>query len=183
VLDSTDGAEVQRIEIGEEYISSVAFGPDSKHVVISTYGPHAKVAVWNVRTGERLVEMSGLDSAMSVEKVVASNDGKRLAGILGGKGYGTKAEVIVWDAATGKSLFTLPGHSGQFANVAFSRNGRRIATADTGNELMTLKDLNHNTAQSLAFNADGTKLFAVAPVGRGPVKKIEIRTWDATPRE
>jgi WD40 repeat protein len=152
--------------------------------------------------------MSGLDSAMSGEKVVASNDGKRLAGILGGKGYGTKAEVIVWDAATGKSLFTLPGHSGQFANVAFSRNGRRIATAivggpgfgnvppetrpgneiklwdaDTGNELMTLKDLNHNTAQSLAFNADGTKLFAVAPVGRGPVKKIEIRTWDATPRE
>ncbi len=46
---------------------------------------------------------------------------------------------------------------------------------------MTLKD--HNGASHFSFGADGTRLYAV---GRGSLgladEKIEIRTWDATPR-
>ena len=204
LLDSTNGAEIRRIELGEGAVNSLAFGPDGTRLVTATGGRIQKLTVWDLGTGARLVDLEDLRQK-TIAALVYNDDGTRLAGIAHGRGFGEKTEVIVWDAASGKTLFKLPGHSGSFVNIAFSPDGRRIATASgsgpgsgppgtrlrnevklwdasTGNELMTFKDLDRNSVSYLSFSAGGTRLYAVGRVGGGPVPKIEIRSWDATPR-
>ena len=208
LLNSSDGAEIRRIAVGAGAIQSLAFSPDGTRLALATSGSWTRptITIWDVRTGERLVDVEGKWQA--TESLVFSDDGTRLASIVRGFGFEERNDVFVWDAATGKTLLTFPGHSSRFLNIAFSPNGRRIATATssgprygsgapgtrqeneiklwdaaTGDELMTLKDLDRNRAGHLSFSADGTRLYAV---GRGSLgladEKIEIRTWDATPR-
>ena len=207
LLNSSDGAEIRRIAVGEGAIQSLAFSPDGTRLALATSGftTRPTITIWDVRTGERLVELEGKWQA--TESLVFSDDGTRLASIVRGFGFEERNDVFVWDAATGKTLLTFPGHSSRFLNIAFSPNGRRIATATstgprygsgapetrpgnevklwdaaTGDELMTLKDLD-NSASHLSFSADGTRLYAVGRIGLfGRDEKIEIRTWDATPR-
>jgi WD40 repeat protein len=37
--------------------------------------------------------------------------------------------VHIWDAATGNTIFTYRGHSKEVSSVAWSPNGKRIASA------------------------------------------------------
>ena len=72
----------------------------------------------------------------------------------------------VWDAQTGQELLTLKGHSGRVKSVAFSPDGKRLASASwdetvkvwdaqTGQELLSLKERWRN---SVAFSPDGKRL-------------------------
>ncbi len=74
----------------------------------------------------------------------------------------------LWDAATGKELATLTGHSNAVSSVAFSADGRRIASgsgdhtvklwdAATGREIATLTG-HSNAVSSVAFSADGRRI-------------------------
>ena len=58
----------------------------------------------------------------------------------------------VWDAATGHEILTLKGHTGMVSSVAFSPDGKRLASAvtdrtvkvwdaESGKETLTLKGI------------------------------------------
>jgi WD40 repeat protein len=96
----------------------------------------------------------------------------------------------VWNVQTGAELFTLKGHTGLVFSVAFSPDGKRLATgagigdggqggelkvwdARTGQELLTLDGIS-GLSNGVAFNPDGRRL-----VGRGRDRTVKI--WDATP--
>ena len=205
LLTSSDGTEIRRISLPDGFLNDIAFSPDGTRLVTST-GGGTRLTFWDARTGKQLLEAEGLKPQTIVKSLVYSNDGTRLAGIVGEPALGGKQDVVVWDAASGKKLFTLKGHAGYFVNVAFSPDGKRLATvtdrvtekgllpvdgagnelklwdAATGNELMTLKDLGRNTARYLAFDLDGTRLYAVGTITPSRTT-IEIRIWDATPRQ
>jgi WD40 repeat protein len=87
----------------------------------------------------------------------------------------------VWDVASGREVFSLKGHTSQVYSVAFSRDGRRLASgsqdgtiklwdAATGQEVLTLKG---GPVGSLAFSPDGRRLAAI---GNGLVK-----VWETSP--
>ncbi|MBM3839996.1 MAG: hypothetical protein FJ398_18930 [Verrucomicrobia bacterium] len=80
---------------------------------------------------------------------------------------------------------TLKGHSAEVWSVAFSADGRRLASASwdqtvkvwdiaTGQETLTLKG-HAAPIVSVAFSADGTRLASAILDGT-------VKVWDARPR-
>src|SRR5207237_1322341 len=99
----------------------------------------------------------------------------------------------VHDVATGELVCSLNGLSGQEQVVAFSPDGKRIATATlgrgpdvaaevklweaaTGRELLTLQSLQAVRLGHLRFSPDGYRLI----IEDGATKRET--TWEATPR-
>jgi WD40 repeat protein len=76
----------------------------------------------------------------------------------------------VWDAVTGKEVLTLTGHRDAVAGVAFSPDGKRLASGsgygdgtvrvwDVANGKEVLTCTGHtNTVNSVAFGKDGQRL-------------------------
>ena len=109
-----------------------------------------------------------------------SPDGKHLA-CAGGTQIG--GEVKVYNVQTGQELHSLKGHTDGVRDVAFSSDGKRLASASwdgtvkvwdalTGQELLTLPI--GADAGSVAFSPDGHRLAS----GR---RDGTVMIWDATP--
>jgi DNA-binding beta-propeller fold protein YncE len=89
--------------------------------------------------------------------------------------------VKVWDAATGQEIRTLTGHAGFVTSVAYSPDGRRLASAGfvqtvkvwdagTWQEILTLRG-HTNSVYSVAYSPDGRRL-ASASLDR------TVQLWD-----
>lgn len=81
-------------------------------------------------------------------------------------------EVKVWDITTGKEVLTLKGHTGAVCGVAFSPDGKRLATASfdkavriwdakTGEEISTLKG-HTDSVLSVAYGLGGKRLASAS---------------------
>ena len=89
------------------------------------------VVLWDVRTGYKLRSLPG--EMYQVFRLAFSPDGKTLAAAMCGNysfspSAGTRSEVVrLWDVDTGR-LHELEGHTGGVTSVAFSPDGKILAT-------------------------------------------------------
>ncbi len=112
-----------------------------------------------------------------------SHDGKQLASTASDPNTRANGEVKVWNAQNGREALTLIGHVGRVYCVAFSSDGRRLASAGldgsiklwdlaTGQEALTLRG-HRGPVRSVAFSRDGNRLVSSS-------HDHTVRVWDAT---
>ena len=117
---------------------------------------------------------------ITIERVLEELGSIAFAKITRIVSWDTDKLVKVWDADKGSETLTLKGHTGGVLGVAFSPDGKRLATAsggsfqpaevkvwdaDTGTETLTLKG-HIGDVTSVAISADG--------------KRIVSGSWDST---
>src|SRR5205807_1168568 len=140
------------------------------------------VKVWDWTTGEKLFEAQcdGVNNSMHAA-AFSPLDGRQLAA-------GNDGDVMVWDWRNGQLLHTFVGPKKRRVSVAFSRDGRRLASANwagsvklwdaeagesTVSEPLCTLPKTHYPVGALAFDKDGGRL-ATASFNR------HVDVWDTT---
>lgn len=119
--DPASGKETDKLDGHKSWVNAVAFTPNGKRLLSAS--SDNTVRTWDVTADGRPSQSVHLKAA-EVRSLAVSPDGKWIAA---GTRYGV---VRVLEAATNKALPTLKGHAGDVWAVAFSADGRTLASGD-----------------------------------------------------
>ena len=176
--DISNGTEQKTIlnHTGGLRARHVAFSPDGERIVSGDSS--GTFRIWDTATGEELTTFHGPKGWSSENAVEFSPDGKLVASCSGGMDM----TVNVWDATTGKELITLKGHELWVSCVAFSPNGKFIASggcdsikiweSTTGRDIRTLRG-HYGNITFVAFSSDGKKIISSC------CEDQTVKLWDA----
>jgi WD40 repeat protein len=164
-------------------VFSLAFGADS---ALLAAGTDRGLRLWNVAAPSSPQLRKSPDTAKRLTRSVAfSPDGKLLAATVAGRAVadrdGVPNMVELWDVGTGKRTATLPADSSTLMSLAFSPDGKLLATASasgalqlwtvaTGRRKLMLQSpkmepLRPRWWERVAFSPDGEMLASVGPPG------------------
>ena len=147
-------------------VTALAFSPDGKILAV---GGYRTVTLWNLPTGKALTAISHLPGP--VQGLAFRPDGAQLA--VAGGAPGTSGEVRVYDTKTFAKIGpTLEGHSDVVMSVAWSADGKWLATGSQdktarlwlwpdGKELKLFKD-HSDAVTKVCFSPDGKALYTAS---------------------
>jgi WD40 repeat protein len=148
---------------------------DRKGDRVAAAGQDGIAIVWDPATGEEISRMIGHqapadNSAPGINSLVFDSSGDRLA-TAGWDGTGR-----VWDTHTGKQLLLLAGHTKYVSDIAFSPDGRLVATVDMGGhvflwdatsgiQVAQMQVPKNGSINRIAFSPDGARLAGAGTYG------------------
>jgi len=191
--DTVAGTERHTLSGHYGHTYCVAFSPDGRWLASGAgdwlespdpeHPGRPEVKIWEVSTGREVQSWAAGD--MDIVGLAFSPDGQTLA-VAGGAlmarpGRNRPGELSLYDPSSGDKIRTLRGHTGPLTGVAFSHEGRRLATssldqtariwdADTGEELHQLRG-HRDWVRGIAFHPDGSRLASAGADGL-------VKIWD-----
>ncbi|HEY8505487.1 MAG TPA: sigma-70 family RNA polymerase sigma factor, partial [Gemmataceae bacterium] len=183
IWDATTGELLLSLgEIENPGVNTFGFSPDGKLLAIShrrSIEGGDKVELWDVQKGELKTAIEA-DYGRSRLWFAFSPDGKLLAVPYGGPSNKLAGGARVFDTGTGELMQTVLGHEHTADTVAFSPDGKALATGgykgkvmlwdlETGKATRTL-DVAAGPVAALAFSPDGKTLATGGSFG--------LRLWD-----
>ncbi len=164
VYDFANGNELRHLECRA---TGIALAPDGHTLVVAA----GEVLRWDVRTGQPARRL-GPAQGVHAEGVCYAPAGKTLA-VLDRDG-----QVALWDADTGKERLRLPRPARPFACLAFTPDGKALATGGAG---LTLWDAESGQSLGTCEGAGGEVLAVLfAADGRTLISAgdFAVRLWD-----
>ena len=158
--DMSDGRIIRVLEPQGERARCVAFAPDGVHLATATWQGNAAVQIWDLVSGQASPPLEGRGAT----SVTYSPDGKLLA-------VARRNLTRLYDAHTGRILHTITGHSGDVFEVAFSPDGKTLASISydrtvrlwsVSNEQLLLTFTLDSPGCGVAFSRDGRTLGAAS---------------------
>ena len=126
IIDLENG-EVVPLRMGHaEQVSDVAFTPDGKKIISSSWDK--TICVWDVESGKKLHTTKGLQGRLSA--VAMTPDGEKvIASALNNK------TIRVWEMQFWKRLHTFEGHTEMIMDVAVTPDGRHAVSGAADNTI------------------------------------------------
>jgi WD40 repeat protein len=171
--------------------TTVAFSPDGRRIISSTYNHHRKffgkspeaceLRSWDAETGQPAVTFAGHHEPLLA--VACSPDGSRIASATGG----FDNSIRLWDAATGQELRHIKGVRAPVNAVAFSPDGARLFTGSEDAEVRGWDVAAEQPRQlrghdsrinGVAFSADGRFLASCDGYPQQDKAPGTIRVWE-----
>jgi WD40 repeat protein len=161
--DSATGKEVRPNHGHTGLVVGLVFAPDGKTLL--SQGDDATIRWWDLKTGKQQRQIEAQPESLA-GCMVFSPDGKTLAAISAHPWH-----VGLYDAATGKNLRRLEGHKGPSYTLAFTPDGKELASAErdgptlvwdpaTGRLLRRL-DVGFQGAECAGLSRDGSRVAYV----------------------
>ena len=193
--DVTTQQERQTIQEKGFEFSALAYTPDGKTLVAGDWNGGV-ITLWDAATGHKRATLdqkkytggwvSSWFPYMFHASLAVSSDGRTIAHARRTFRITGRGTVELWDLRTGRHHLTLSGHQAEIWTVAFSPDGKTLATGSedktvklwdpiTGEERGTLRG-HQGRISRVAFSADGTVLATASWDGT-------VKLWRATRRE
>jgi WD40 repeat protein/uncharacterized protein (UPF0147 family) len=175
VWDAASGRELRKLAGRGE----LAVSPDGRWLA-STSG--LAVALWDLETGRQQASLA-MASRNTPGQPVFSPDGRWLAAVNGGGGRDDPGEVKVWEVAGGKEWYSLEGHKTRASSVAFSPDGRTLATGDQRGTLFLWELATGRHRHQFAGHESWIRSLAFSPDGRllaASSAEAPVYVWDVT---
>jgi WD40 repeat protein len=166
------------LDLGGE-VMDVCFTPDGSSLIGGVQGPKTKrsLMVWDLSQKKAKHSLQGCKGLVHAIACSPTRD-------IVAAGCGTLSldpQLLVWNWKTGKTIATLRGHRTSVLGVAFSQNGRLMASGDfdgevriwetaSWKEVTWLKPHNY-PIDRISFAADGQRMLTI---GGGKAKEWEL---------
>jgi WD40 repeat protein/predicted Ser/Thr protein kinase len=186
--DTTNGPETIALK-GPPGTVHLFFSEDGSWLVSEK--PDGAQRIWDAGSGREEIDHA------SIPRVPANRDKRLPDGMPGAtsrdgkcrasvnqRALGLSQKITLWGPGRGDEPITLSGHADQINDLAFSSDGKRLASASRdktvkiwdpilGRETLTLRAHKAEVIQVI-FSSDGHRLASAGEDG-------EIKIWDATP--
>jgi serine/threonine protein kinase/WD40 repeat protein len=166
----TRGQSTPRIIQGEDHLRFTAVSPDGRWAASGNWHGEA-VTIWDVQTGQQQRRLTSLTSSV----VAFSPDGAMLV-------VADTTALRFFEVGTWRKLLELP-RSALVGSLAFSADGRLLATTDNGSSVQLIDTSDFRTLATLTTNDDPTYVcwLAFRPDGNQLAvcrAKDGLRVWD-----
>ncbi len=167
IWDIATGAQFSFSQGHTGIIASLAYSPDGNYIASGSFD--RTIRIWDITTKKQIALFQ---AEAKIRTVAYSPDGKYLAG-------GFDKTIKIWDIATKKQIALLQGHTNIINSVAYSRDGKYIAS---GSFDKTIRIWNAGTKQQIALipQEDSVLSVAYSPDGKRMASGCinTIRIWD-----
>ncbi|KAJ9270399.1 hypothetical protein DTO212C5_3642 [Paecilomyces variotii] len=170
IWDVTSGLTRQTLKGHDSYVNKVAFSPDGKLIASAT---HETIKLWDASSG--LIQHT-IEGHYNMKGLAFSPDSKLVA-----SGFGKAVELR--DATSGLIWQTLEGHNDPVATVAFSPDGKFIASASDHGIIKLWDATSGLILRTLEGHIDGVTAVAFSPNSKliaSASLDYTIKLWNTT---
>jgi WD40 repeat protein/serine/threonine protein kinase len=173
--------EAQRLAGHRGVVLSVAFSRDGKR--IASVGDDSTVKLWDVATGNRLVERTFRGHRGRVQAVGFSPDGTTVAS-AGSDAYSHAGTIAIWDVQRAQQRSRLRPMTSSVRSIAYSHDGRTLAAGCSDKSVRLWDTASGRFKKSLSVPGSDFSTVAFSPDGKmiaAGERLLEIATGNRAP--